>query len=238
MIITAVATYTIFKLTTVKPENQEVNNPDVIAKTLTDDNDNNKSEWAKSTILQWLADYPQDHHASVILYDLDNDITVGEVAANDIYNEQMGSDLAEKVNLSFAKQGHITAQEALEVLKAAYRHDGMSDEDFTSLKESLLTQQDFYSEDLCQGDCKVRNGVPAGFQTATVYNENYMHLNDGVFVAYRDMSIIEFKINDEYVRSFAMVLLAEHFSEQADFAKIGSALEATIAAHIDEEQSN
>ena len=234
LLLVAGATYAIFRLTAVKTDD-EVSETAVVSKVPTDEEDEEDPAWAKKTILQWFTNYPRNFRAGVVLYDLDNDLAIGEVAADDAFTGQAASDLAARFGLGFATDGQTSAREMSEIMKAVYKHDGMDETSYATLKEGMLAQTDVYSEERCQGYCRTRYGIPAGFEVATVYNENYMRSNGSFFLAYRDAAILEFKTSDGRTRNFVLVLLAENFSDQAEFAKLGKALETAIIEHFDNE---
>ena len=85
VLLVAGATFAMFKLTNVKPENQEKNNPEVVsAKSLDDSGD--EDEEAKidlnPIITNWLGTFSRDVKKSVMVYDLDKDEVVGNFEEN------------------------------------------------------------------------------------------------------------------------------------------------------------
>ena len=239
LILVAGATYAIFKLTAVRPENQEANNPSVVAKTPTvEEEEEENPEWLTRTTVQWLTSYPRSFRGGVAVYDFDFETLIASLNLDLVFTRQAQSELGTRFGINFQTAEETTAEEMLEIMKAVYRHAGMSEEEYAALKEEMLAQPDIYSEERCQGYCKTRDGLPAGFKAGMVYNENYSRSNGSFFLTYRDAAIVEFKTSDGRVRHFAVVLLADGFSEQEEFAKLGTALEEAIVAHFENEPLN
>lgn len=85
VVAVAIATFALFKLTTVKPENQEVNNPDVITK-IPEPEDETETESKlelQSVISMWRSGLPSGTNAGVIAYDLENERFIGETNADE-----------------------------------------------------------------------------------------------------------------------------------------------------------
>lgn len=236
LVLVAGATYAIFKLTTVKPENQEANNPEVVNKVPVEEEAEENKAWLARTVGGWLETFSRDFRVGVEVYDLDNDAAVGEAYADETFDRQVATELGAKFGVGQAGAGATSAREMTEVLKAAFKHAGMSDEDWQSYKATWLAQPEVFSEDRCQGYCKVRAGLPAGFSDkAKVYNENYMDSNGSFFEAYRDLAIVELAGKNGETRSFAVAVLGYGFSTQTDFAKLGEMLEKTMTLHLQNE---
>lgn len=234
LLLVAGATYAVFKLTAVRPENRETNNPEVVNKTLTDD-DKEDSQWLRRTIAEWFAGYPRNFRAGIVVYDLDNELVIGEINADEVFDGQVGSEVGARFGLGFGVAGQTTAREMMGIMKAVYQHSGMSEADWAKLKEELLAQPDVEDMDRCQGSCRTRYGLPAGFKVGKVYNENYMRSNGSYYLTYRDSAILEFQTSDGRTRNYVVVLLAQYYADQAEFAKLGAALEETIVAHFQNE---
>ena len=112
----------------------------------------------------------------------------------------------------------------------------MSEEDWQAYKATLLAQPEVYSADRCQGYCKVRDGLPAGFSDKVkVYNENYMNSNGSYYETYRDAALVEFAAAENKTRNFAVVVLGYGFSFQTDFQKLGEMLEKKITLYLENE---
>ena len=236
LMLVAGATYGVFKLTMVRPENRESNNPKVVAKTLTEADEDEEAEerWLDRTLTSWLGTFSRDFTASVEVYDLDNDVVVGELGADEAFEGHFASELGAKVGRGLAVAGQTSARELVEILKVAFRHEGMSAEEWAGVRQGLLAQEEIYSEERCRGYCKVRDGLPAGFasEQVEVMNENYMDSNGSFYVVYRDAAIVEAKVSESKTRSFAVALVAKTFPSQTEFRKLGEMLEKVILAHI------
>lgn len=238
MLFTAGAVYAIFRLTNVKPENRESNNPEVVNKVQIDEEDEEEDPmWLNRTISSWVGTFSRDFSASVEIYDLDKETSVGELSPEAVFNGHAASEIGANFNVNFATAGQTSAREMVEIMKIAFKHSGMSDEDWVSYKTTLLQQPEIYSEERCHGYCKVRDGLPAGFtsERVKVYNENYMDTNGSFFEVYRDVAIVEFTTAENKTRSFAVALLTRGFPFQTDFQKLGSMLEKVMLAHIENE---
>ncbi|MBQ1528529.1 hypothetical protein IIZ77_02700 [Candidatus Saccharibacteria bacterium] len=235
LVLVAGATYAIFRLTSVKPENQEKNNPEVMNKVTVDEEDEDPM-WLNRTVNSWIGSFSSDFSASVEVYDLDKDAVVGEFMPESVYTGHAASELAADFNMGFATAGQTSARELTEILKAVFRHAGMSDEDWATYMGRWLAQTEIYSAERCDGYCKVRDGLPAGFtsENMKVYNENFMDTNRSYFEVYRDAAIVEFKAGEK-TRSFAVALVAKTFPQQTEFKNLGTALEKVISAHIKNE---
>ena len=236
LVLVAGATYAIFRLTSVKPENRESNNPEVVSKVQIDEDEEEDPKWLNRTLNSWVGSFSSDFSASVEVYDLDKDEVVGEFAPDNVYTGHAASEMAADFNTGFAVAGQTSPRELTEILKTVFKHAGMSDEDWAAYKEKWLAQPEIYSEDRCDGYCKVRDGLPAGFtsENVKVYNENFMDTNRSYFEIYRDAAIVEFKIGEK-TRSFAVALVAKTFPQQTEFKNLGAALEKVMSAHIKNE---
>ena len=237
LVLVAGATYAVFRLTSVAPENQESNNPEVVNKVPTEEEGEENKAWLTRTIGGWLETFSRDFRAGVEVYDLDNGLVVGEAYADEAFTGHPVSELGTKFGVGHAVGGLTSARELTEVVKAAFKHEGMSEEDWQAYKATLLEQPEVNSEDRCQGYCKVRNGLPAGFtsEKVKVYNENYMNSNGSYYEAYRDVALVEFAAAENKIRNFAVVVLGYGFSEQTDFKNLGEMLEKTITLRLDNE---
>lgn len=235
LVLVAGATYAIFRLTAVKPENRENNNPEVISKVPTDE-DEEDPMWLNRTLSSWAGTFSRDFAVGVEVYDLNNDAVVGELTPERQFDGQVASALANDFQVAFATGGQTSARELTEVLKVAFKHVGMSEEDWASYKEKLLNQEQIFSKERCRGYCEVRNGLPVGFkdEKVKVYNENYMDTNGSFYEVYRDAAIVEFDLGNK-VRSFAVALVARGFSYQDNFQKLGEMLEKAMLTHFDNE---
>lgn len=235
LVLVAGATYAIFRLTTVKPENQEVNNPDVVNKVPVEEEEENPA-WLSRTIGGWLETFSRDFRVGVAVYDLDEESMLGEAYANQEFTKHAASEMAAKFGSDFGANGEVSANEGVEMLKKAFKHEGMSETEWAEYKQSLLAQPEVYSEERCQGYCKVRDGLAAGFsEKAKVYNENYMDSNGSFYEAYRDMALVEYVREGEKTRNFAVALIGYGFSSQNDFKKLGEMLNRVILAHFENE---
>lgn len=234
LMLVAGATYAIFRLTAVRPENRENNNPDVVNKVQIDEDDDEDPMWLNRTISSWVGTFSRDFSASVEVYDLDKEAVVGELSPEAVFTGHAASEIGANFNVAFATAGQTSARELVEILKIAFKHNGMSDEDWASYKSTLLAQPEVYSEERCHGYCKVRDGLPAGFtsEQVKVYNENFMDTNGSFFEVYRDAAIVEFTTAENKTRSFAVTLLTYGFSFQTDFQKLGEMLEKVMLTHI------
>lgn len=237
LVLVAGATYAIFRLTAVKPENQEKNNPEVISKVPSEDDEPEEQLWLNRTLGGWLGTFSRDFSASVQVFDFDKNEVVGEIDPDRVYTGHVASDLAAKFGRSFATAGQTSAAELVDILKVAFKHDGMSDEEWATYKNELLAQAEIYSEERCHGYCKVRDGLPKGFtsENVKVYNENFMDTNGSFFEVYRDAAIVEFDMGEGRVRSFAVALVAKTFPFQTDFQKLGEMIEKVMLSHIENE---
>lgn len=239
LVLVAGATYAIFRLTSVAPENQESNNPEVTNKTFVENDENEKDKnemWLARTIGGWLETFSRDFRVGVEVYDLDNDWSVGEAYADELFSGHIISDIGVKFGVMQNVSGATSAREMTEVVKAMFRHADMGEDEWKSYKEILLAQPEIYSEERCHGYCKVRAGLPAGFSNEVkVYNENYMDSNGSYFEAYRDVALVEFPIADGKVRSFAITVLGYGFSAQKDFANLAEMLERKITTYLQNE---
>lgn len=234
LILVAGATYAIFRLTAVAPENQEQNNPDVVNKVPVEEEEEENKEWLARTIGGWLETFSRDFRTGVVVYDLDNDLVVGEAYADEAFNGHAASELGARFGMG--QGGAITARGMADMIKVAFKHEGMSDEEWRSYKETWLAQPEVFSQERCQGYCKVRAGLPAGFsEKVKVYNENYMDSNGSFFEVYRDVALVELPGQNEKTRSFAVAVLGYGFSFQTDFQKLGEMLEKTITLHLENE---
>ena len=236
LVLVAGATYAIFRLTSVKPENQEKNNPEVISKVTIDEEEEEDPMWLNRTLSSWTGTYSSDFSASVEVYDLDKAAVVCELSPEAVFTGYTASEMAADFNMNFVTTEQTSAREMTEILKAVFKHEGMSEADWTTYKAKWLAQTEIFSDERCQGYCKVRDGLPAGFtsENVKVYNENYMDSNGSFFEVYRDMAIVEFN-NGGKTRSFAVSLLARGFSFQTDFKTLGGMLEKVMLTHIENE---
>lgn len=237
LVLVAGATYAIFRLTIVKPENRESNNPEVVSKVQVDDEKEGEQFWLTRTLSSWVGTFSRDFVASVEVYDLDKDAVVGELSPETVFAGHYESEMGARVGRNLTGSGQVNVQELIEVAKAVFRHEGMSAEEWTKYRETLLAQTEVFSEERCHGYCQVRAGLPAGFtsEAVKVYNENFMDTNGSFFEVYRDVAIVEFKVSESQTRSFAVALLARSFPSQASFQKLGEMLEKVMLAHIENE---
>lgn len=220
MAAVAGATYALFRFTIVKPENQEQNNPEVINKVPTDEG----SKWLQQTINLWLANLPENAHTGVVVYDLDNNLVLGEINGDDTFTGQADSKLGLQFDKHFATANQTTAREMTEIMKTFFLHEGMDEDNYVALKESILVSGD------------EKRGVSAGFETGVTYNETYeQSSDDGELLAYRDSTIAEFKAQDGRSRNFVVSVIAEQFSNQEEFRKLGKAIEDSIITHFEKE---
>ena len=83
LVLVAGATYAIFRLTSVAPENQESNNPEVMNKVPTEEEEEENKEWLARTIGGWLETFSRDFRVGVEVYDLDNDLVIGQAYADE-----------------------------------------------------------------------------------------------------------------------------------------------------------
>lgn len=223
MLLVAGATFALFRLTIIRPENREKNNPDVVNKVPTDDEE---SKWLQQTLNMWSANLPSESRVGVVVYDLDNDSTLGEINSNDVFTEQADSDLALKFSRQFSTAGQTTASELMEIIKAVYAHVGMTNEDFENLKTGLSTLPEGVKA----------SGLRAGFTNCKIYNEKFLNIDEEKnTIAYRDMALLEFLTNDGRERKYAVVALGEGFADQSDFLKLGTEIEEEIIDHFDKE---
>ena len=236
LVLVAGATYAIFRLTSVAPENQESNNPEVVNKVPTEEEEEENKEWLARTIGGWLETFSRDFRVGVEVYDLDNDLAIGQAYADEPFTGHIVSEIGAKFGLGQTTAGAYSARELTEALKAAFKHAGMSEEDWQAYKATLLAQPEVYSADRCQGYCKVRDGLPAGFSDKVkVYNENYMNSNGSYYETYRDAALVEFTAAENKTRNFAVVVLGYGFSFQTDFQKLGEMLEKKITLYLENE---
>ena len=236
LILVAGATYAIFWLTTVKPENQEANDPTVVNKVTIDQPEEEEDDpmWLNRTVSGWLEAVSRDFRVGVSVYDLDNKTSIGEAYADEVFTGQADSEMAARFGVGFATSGQTTAKEMVEILKMVYEHPGMSEPDWGAYKQMLLEQTVIYSAERCHGYCTVRDGLPAGFsESAKVYNENYMSSNGSFYLAYRDAAIVEFTKKDGTKRNFAMAVLGYGFSGQEQFKQLGERLDKAVTLHIE-----
>ncbi|MBQ6320725.1 serine hydrolase [Candidatus Saccharibacteria bacterium] len=86
VLLVAGATYAMFKLTNVAPENQEINNPSVVADKPKEEEDAEEPAEAKidlSPVLSsWMGTLSGGVDAGIKIVDLDNEIEIGEINAN------------------------------------------------------------------------------------------------------------------------------------------------------------
>lgn len=91
ILLVAGATYAMFKLTNVKPENQEVNNPSVVAQTPEKEEDRPEPEVTKEVIdLQpvldsWATMFTRSVDVGVVIIDLDEDKVVGKLNPDEVF---------------------------------------------------------------------------------------------------------------------------------------------------------
>ncbi|MBR3204770.1 serine hydrolase [Candidatus Saccharibacteria bacterium] len=88
LILVAVVTVVIFKLTSVKTENQEVNNPDVISdvEKIDKEEDNGNQYNLQSVLRSWRTFGMNDFRQAVYIIDLDRNEVIGELDAQSKYS--------------------------------------------------------------------------------------------------------------------------------------------------------
>lgn len=95
-----------------------------------------------------------------------------------------------------------TASDMTKLMQLYYNHTGLSAETWGVVKDALLNQPPSDKEDLCEPDlCNWRQGLPAGFNNAKVYNKvGWLYAKDDpdsedeqpYWKIYNDAAIVEF----------------------------------------------
>lgn len=85
IIMVAIVTFIVFKMTTVKTENQERNNPEVVSETATEDKEEEEKIDLAPVISSWMNYTMTDTKQAVVVYDLDNDRVLGELNADQVF---------------------------------------------------------------------------------------------------------------------------------------------------------
>lgn len=78
VLLVAGATFAMFKLTSVKPENTEKNNPEVVAENVEDDEDDTPKEMTLQPVINsWYSTFSRETEKGIMIYDLDNEKVIG-----------------------------------------------------------------------------------------------------------------------------------------------------------------
>lgn len=90
IILVAGATYAIFRLTAVKPENREENNPAVVSDLPSDEDDLEKPDELdlSNVVREWASHYTFGPDAGIKIYDLDKQRIVAELNPYETYNSE------------------------------------------------------------------------------------------------------------------------------------------------------
>ena len=291
IVCVAVLTFAVFKLTSVKSENQEKNNPDVVEGNNDDDEDDGKIN-LNPVIGAWMSSTMKDTKQAVAIYDLDNDKMVGELNINETFPmeslyklpvvfegykrvdngsldgdaESAGGhtvrqclDLAIRESNSacaediLAKLGgeaqmdaivqrdwglqktsisnlETTADDMIRMLKRVFEHKDLSQTSWKQLQDSMLNQPPVENQELCNGACDFRQGLPAGFTQGTkVYDKVGWRLNGTMWMSYNDTALLEFPDDN---RNFAIVILTQLYASSDKISELGKLTEEAILAYL------
>ncbi len=233
LLIVAAATFFFLRLTFIRPENREHNNigNHVSAETL------DGQGWMNRAITGWFDTIKNNSEASIEVYDLDNNSKLGGVFVDRLFLNQPDSVFETTFSTSEKLDTERSADKMIELIKVAFEHVDMSDEDWNTFKQSLVPA---VPED-CQDECVINEtGLAAGFSSeiSKIYNENYTLVENDTIESYRDMALVEMTTESGAVRSFAIAVFGRNFDSTDDFKTLGEILEKVISAHLDEEQND
>ena len=87
VLLVAGATFAMFKLTNVKPENTEKNNPTVVAENLEDDEEEEVREITMQPVINsWFSTFSRETEKGILIYDLDNEKVIGNLDENEQFD--------------------------------------------------------------------------------------------------------------------------------------------------------
>ena len=203
VLLVAGATYAMFKLTNVKPENQEINNPTVAQTSEPSEEPEAEPEAEfnlQPVLSSWLsevgASVPQ---AGIVVFDLDNSAILAQVNAEAPFSVSPSSEW-------FAQGGVTTPLAVLDALA------------------SYLDQPEYFTG-------AASEGLSKSLSTNVIPSErlNLAH-NGAYYTIYNTVVVLRFK---DYNRRFAVVALSKDTSTAEDFARRGAMLEEAILAYLE-----
>ena len=129
-------------------------------------------------------------------------------------NSPCAETLAAKDNIDFTLSA--SAEEIFEVMKMYYEHDGLSEDTWAVIKDSMLNQpiKDGYDW---------RQGLPSGFNVANVYDKvGWAGDGAGTWMTYNDAAIIE--LNDRHY----IVVVMTSYTDPRSLSYLGQKIEDTM----------
>ncbi|MBQ6130202.1 serine hydrolase [Candidatus Saccharibacteria bacterium] len=88
VLLVAGATFAMFKLTNVKPENTEKNNPTVVTAPVEEEDDEEETReiTLQSVINSWFSSFSRETEKGIVIYDLENERVVGNLDENEQFD--------------------------------------------------------------------------------------------------------------------------------------------------------
>lgn len=124
-----------------------------------------------------------------------------------------------------------TASDITDMLKIYYNHPDLTADTWATIQDSMLNQPPV-NNGLCYGPCDWRQGLPSGFEVATVYDKvGWRYQGNNIWQSYHDAAIIEFPAQK---RHYIVTILTSN-SKYQDLSRFGTMLEAAI---LDKTNSN
>ena len=165
------------------------------------------------------------------------DITIRESdskCATNLYNVINKSELFNFLNREGFLQTSLsdlqsTPNEILKIMQKYYYHDGLSDETWAKIQDSMLNQPPT-DNGLCDGLCNWRQGLPSGFSIATVYNKVGWKYNDvdNAWSTYNDAAIVEFPATEVTpARKYIIVIMTSETSPNS-IVQFGADIERAV----------
>lgn len=128
-------------------------------------------------------------------------------------------DFTESLNLKNTSDGALysTPADLVEFLRYLYIHKDLSESSWQSLADSMLNQPPTTDD--------WRQGLPAGFNQAKVYNKVGWLYRQNYWAEYNDAAILEFSNTN---RHYAIAVMTEGFPNTRALVTLGNRLEETI----------
>ncbi len=112
---------------------------------------------------------------------------------------------------------YSTAADLTELMKLYWQHPDLSAESWAAIQDSMLNQP--------ATTYNWRQGLPAGFTTAEVYNKVGWNYTGSYWSIYNDVAFLVFPEQD---RHYIMVVLTENFPTYAPITALGTIVENAI----------
>lgn len=118
---------------------------------------------------------------------------------------------------------YSTATDLTELMKLYWQHPDLSADSWSAIQDSMLNQP--------ATTYNWRQGLPAGFTTAEVYNKVGWNYNGSYWSIYNDVAFLVFPEQD---RHYIMVVLTENFPTYTPIVNLGTMIENAVLTYDNE----